>query len=193
MSNENKFSRSGVTKVFIMSLDDSKKVTAHFNPKELQVDKTINWSKTNEANKSNGQGDTSQGIHLEFTGAEGRSMSLELLFDEEDYDKVDGAVGVVDSIATLEKLASVRKPGSKEEKEKRPHHCKVVWGGAGGTLEAFHCVIESLSTKYTMFSPGGVPLRATCTVKLKEADVLATAKAEGKANAKGAPAGGAKK
>ncbi len=37
----------------------------------------------------------------------------------------------------------------------------------------FRCVIESLSTKVTMFSPKGLPLRATCTMKLKEVKMLA--------------------
>ena len=50
---------------------------------------------------------------------------------------------------------------------RRPHHCVVSWGDRG--LPKFQCVIESLSTKYTMFSSDGKPLRATCTVKLKEA------------------------
>ena len=36
-------------------------------------------------------------------------------------------------------------------------------------LEDEGVVIESLSTKYSMFSSEGEPLRATCTVKLKEA------------------------
>jgi len=39
-------------------------------------------------------------------------------------------------------------------------------------------VIESLSTKYMMFDDGGNPLRATCTVKLKEADVVSMGKAK---------------
>jgi hypothetical protein len=30
-------------------------------------------------------------------------------------------------------------------------------------------VIESLEIKYTMFLPNGTPVRATCSVKLKEA------------------------
>ena len=34
----------------------------------------------------------------------------------------------------------------------------------------FKCVIESLSTKLTMFSPAGMPIRATVNLKLKEAD-----------------------
>ena len=62
-------------------------VAAQYNPKELQIDKTIPWSKVNQANQSTtGNAATPKpsggtGIHLEFTGAEGRSMSVELLFD----------------------------------------------------------------------------------------------------------------
>ena len=40
-------------------------------------------------------------------------------------------------------------------------------------------MIASVSTKYQMFSASGKLLRATCTVKLTEADVLAFAKNEG--------------
>ena len=40
-------------------------------------------------------------------------------------------------------------------------------------------MIESLSTKLTMFAPNGTPLRATCTVKLKEVHVLAKLLEEG--------------
>ena len=56
----------------------------------------------------------------------------------------------------------------------------VTWGS---TLKGFKCVIESLSTKYTMFDGAGTPLRATCTVKLKEADSV-KAKSEEKPAAK---------
>ena len=52
--------------------------------------------------------------------------------------------------------------------------------------EGFRCVIESLSTKYTMFSDQGVPLRATCTVKLKEADTVTGASSGGGAGGGGA-------
>jgi hypothetical protein len=42
----------------------------------------------------------------------------------------------------------------------------------------FRCVIEGLVVKYTMFDTRGTPLRALCSVKLKEARL----------NAKGADA-----
>lgn len=33
----------------------------------------------------------------------------------------------------------------------------------------FRCVIDSLTTKYTMWDGAGTPVRATCTLNLKEA------------------------
>ncbi|HEY5925083.1 MAG TPA: hypothetical protein VIV11_25550 [Kofleriaceae bacterium] len=159
-------------KVLIGSLDEPNDpnlfVEAQYNPKELEIAKSVPWSKVNEANKSNQKSDQSQGVHMEFTGAEGRSISLELLFDS--YETKDDRVSK--SVAALEKLASVRKPGNSKEEFKRPHRCLVVWGSA----VKMSCVIDSLSVKYTMFSPEGKPLRATCVLKLKEADVVSTAK-----------------
>jgi len=162
-------------KLTIKSLDGGPVVEAQYNPKELQVDKSIPWSKKNQANQSN-----EKGIHLEFTGAEGRSMSVELLFDS--YEKGGGShtktfKAVEQKIADLEQLASVIDSESTDENKRRPHRCLVLWGTA---MPTFRCVIESLSTKYTMIDTDGTPLRATCTVKLKEADVVSAAKGGGK-------------
>ena len=163
---------NNATKIFIQSIDDNSIiVTAQYNPKELQIDKSVPWSKVNEANKANAKSASSQGIHLEFTGAEGRSLSVELLFDA-----VEGggrSIDVAKCVKDLETLASVIEPGSAQEDRRRPHRCVCTWGT---TLDSFRCVIESLSTKYTMFDTKGAPLRATCTVKLKEADVVSMGK-----------------
>jgi len=148
--------------LWIGSLDNTKlTVKAQYNPKELQVDKNIPWKKKEQANKVN-----TSGLHLEFTGAEGRTMSVELLFDQ--YELGDaGDVGPL--VKDLNDMASVWQGSSADEDKRRPHLCVATWGK---TLETFTCVIESLSTKYTMFSSKGVPLRATCTLKLKEADAV---------------------
>jgi hypothetical protein len=146
------------------------RVPAQYNPKELQVDQTVPWKKPEAANqtgteKGSGSSAGDDPIALEFTGAEGRTMSVELLFDG--YEQKRSVAG---QVALLEQLARVRNPADPDETKRRPHQCIVSWGGAG--LPSFECVIESLSTKYTMFSSEGMPLRASCTVKLKEAHAV---------------------
>jgi hypothetical protein len=149
--------------IYIGSLDDdSLTVQAQYNPKEIQVDKNVGWQKKNQANQAN-----PTGLQLEFTGAEGRSMSVELFFDGYETKKSVGP-----QIAMLNKMASVIKPTSTKESERRPHLCMAVWGS---TVQSFKCVIQSVSVKYSMFSENGDPLRATCTVKLMEADVVTNA------------------
>ncbi len=149
-------------------------VEAQYNPKELQVDQNVPWKKPEAATQTGTQeGEAKKDedpIALEFTGAEGRTMTVELLFDGYETGAKARSVDVKEQVGILEKLASVIDPTSKDEKKRRPHQCMVSWGAQG--LPAFLCVIEGLSTKYTMFSDVGKPLRATCTVKLKEAHAV---------------------
>jgi hypothetical protein len=158
-------------------------VTAQFNPKELQIDQNVPWKKPEAANqtgsqaqgaggsttggsaganKPSGSDPNEDGMALEFTGAEGRTMTIELLFDG-----VEGRVDVAKSVADLVTLTRVMQPENTDETKRTPPLCLVTWGS---TLPAFRCVVENLSVKYTMFSNEGAPLRATCTVKLKEAE-----------------------
>lgn len=148
-------------KISIGSIDETKiHVDAQYNPKELQLDKTIGWQKHNKANAN--------GLQLEFTGAEGRTMSIDLLFDGYEEN-----LSVQPQVAVLEELATVRQPNSPLDEMRRPHHCVVAWGTVmGGGENKFKCVIDSIQTKYTMFSAAGTPLRATVTLKLKEAERL---------------------
>jgi hypothetical protein len=160
--------KSGVVSIATVDTDAPKyEITAQYNPNVLQVDLTVPWQPNPQSNKS-----PEKGIQLEFTGAQGRSMSLELTFDGFETNE-----SVATKVETLNKMASVKKAGSNDENLRRPYRCVVTWGT---TIPSFRCVIESLSTKYTMFSDKGVPLRATCTVKLKEADVVSMAKTDGK-------------
>jgi len=167
-----------LTHVWIGSLDDNgeseggSSVKAQYNPGTLEISQNVPWKKPEAASKGGGQQKgppKDENFNaLEFTGAEGRSVSLELLFDAFE----GGGVDVQASVQKLEKLAAVRgDPTATDESQRRPHHCVVVWGTALHNYRGdnFKCVIENLTTKYTMFSPEGKPLRATCTVKLKEA------------------------
>lgn len=168
------------TKVWIGSIDRGAgeksrgglSVEAQYNPGTLEIGQNVPWKKPDAASKGGGKpkpgDDPSRNDQtLEFSGAEGRTISLELLFDG-----VETNTSVKDTIDTLEELAAVQQAGGLE-KDRRPHHCVVVWQNV---LPRFKCVIESLTTKYTMFATNGTPLRATCTLKLKEADKVQRAK-----------------
>lgn len=167
---------SAKSKLTIATLDPpDMEVSAQYNPKELQIDKTVPWTKVNQANQSASE-KAEGGIHLEFTGAEGRTMSVELLFDGYETGGSTKQGSVASLVGKLEKMSSVMVADSKDENKRRPPRVQVTWGDGG--MPKFNCVIEQLSTKYTMFSSTGVALRATCTVKLKEADVVSMAKAK---------------
>jgi Contractile injection system tube protein len=142
--------------VDIASLDDGTHVSAQYNPKDLQIQKNVPWQKHQKGN--------ADGLQYEFTGAEGRTMTLEMLFDGvEENESIAGTVSI------LETLAKVRDPSSSDPTMRRPHHCVVVWGTVMGGDQRFQCVITQITIKYTMFSSDGRPLRATVTLQLQEA------------------------
>lgn len=154
-------------KLWIASIDKPElELRAQYNPKELQLDKQIQWSDHRQRDNRTGedQADSSTQSDLEFQGVGKRTIQLELLFDG--YEKGES---VEPDVERLEELSTVHRPPGSEE-ELRPHHCLVGWGAQVGGMRPFPCVIESLSTKYTMWDTNGKPLRATCTVKLKEAE-----------------------
>lgn len=139
-------------KCMIKNLDTGEEVEAHFNPKELAVEKSVPWNKHKDS-----KGDTPL---LEFTDAEPKTMSVELLFDT--YESRKSVYKKY--VKTLESFTLIV-----DQKKKRPPMCIFLWGKS---FPSFMGVIESLATKYTMFLADGTPVRATVTVKMKQADKL---------------------
>ena len=169
---------AALVKLMISSVDEPANplcmVVAQYNPKELQIDQEIPWKKPEAATQQGGAKATlaaDEPITMEFTGAAARTITLELLFDGYELGPV-GAALVAKNVAALNALANPRVKLSKVEALRRPHQCMVVWGAAFAPLPKFICVITSIQTKYTMFSGPGIPLRATCTVKLTEAGAV---------------------
>lgn len=152
----------------IGSLDKPKlTVKAQYNPKDLQIEQQVGWKKPEAANKTGKQGGKAAGtdpLELEFTGAEARTMTIELLFDG--VEKTGRTLVVKEEVNKLIEMATVIEDSSNKEALRRPHQVIVTWND---DIPSFQCVIENLTTKYTMFAKDGTPLRATCTVKLKEA------------------------
>ena len=155
---------------------DSFTVAAQFNPREFQLERATTWQPHQTTDKGNKQG-AADGMHLEFGGAQPRSLSVELLFDGvEANGLMPNGSSVMAMVDTLEALATMRDSESTKPELRRPHLCVAVWGQDG--MRPFRCVVESVATKFQMFSSTGKVLRATCTVKLKEADILGILKSE---------------
>lgn len=134
-------------------------VTAQYNPKEIQIDQALKWNEHPAKQFELG---------LEFGSKGPRTMSLELMFDGAEQARsvrpeLDAIHGLTENLGKG-KLA-------------HPPRVTVIWGDArGDSLPQFAAVIESLSVKYQMFSTDGKVLRATATVKLKEAGMLGVKK-----------------
>ncbi len=159
-------------KLSIASLDgpDDLIVEAQYNPRELEISQTVGWGDHDAL-----AGQTKNTV-TEFAGTKPQTMKIELLFDGYETDGVAGKCTVEEHIARIKKLATVRYPDSTKDYERRPHYCLVAWGERG--LPPLRCVIESITTKYTMFSRTGQVLRATVTLAVKEIDISAIAREE---------------
>ena len=156
------FTRS-IAKLSIGSLDEpSLSVDAHYNPKDLGIQREVPWATHQLADRGNDQ------LGVEFTGSQPRLMTLEMLFDCFEQQDPDDARTIEQLINVLEKLATVRNPDG-DAAHRRPHFCIVTWGDRG--VKPLRCVIASLDVKYTMFDRFGKPLRALCTVKVREAQL----------------------
>ncbi|WP_412542703.1 LysM peptidoglycan-binding domain-containing protein [Longispora sp. K20-0274] len=118
-----------------------------FNPKELSLAKTAKWGRNPQARaRSSGP--------PEFLGSEPAKLSLELFFDA--TEKMDDAV-----VKAVEKLFSCT---VRYKTMRTPPWVIFHWGG----LTSFPGFLKSVSAKYTLFTPGGIPVRAVCTVSLEE-------------------------
>lgn len=114
---------------------------------------------------------------LQFVRGQGEKLTLDLFFDTTDQ----GMGALATSVTTLTDqvygLVKIEPDGH------APPICTLHWNhefpGAhlapelgNQTRTSFQCVVESVKQKFTLFSPLGVPLRATLTVSLREYKTL---------------------
>jgi hypothetical protein len=143
-------------RLMIGAVDDGDlSIEAQYNPAELQRDKAATWAPHGVLGKADGK-------HLEYTGAQPRTMTLALVFDG-----FESGETVEPMVEKLERMAIPTDLDAPDPALRAPPLCVVAWGDRG--IRPFRCVVESVSTKYTMFASDGSPVRATCTVKVKEA------------------------
>ncbi|CAN5677301.1 hypothetical protein BH11MYX1_BH11MYX1_21980 [soil metagenome] len=147
-------------------------IVAQYNPKELSRTAAAAWN--NHPNTSAKQSKTGDSLAwMEYGTSEPRAVTLELLFDG--YEE---GISIADLVEHLESLTVPHDRNSRVMEDRHPQLCVAVWG-----TQTLRCVVISVTTKLTMFDTSGEPLRATCSVTLKEVDVVSMMHLDG--NAKG--------
>lgn len=123
-----------------------------FNPKELSLSKNAKWNREAQRNaKKSGP--------PEFKGSDPCKLALEMFLDATDTmsDKV---------VKTVEQLFTccVATEESRQQTKGSPPWVIFTWGSMVG----FPAYVASVTAKYTLFTPAGLPVRAVCTVNLEE-------------------------
>jgi len=124
---------------------------------------------------------------LQFVRGQTETLSLDLFFDTTEAGMSDTARSVTTVTDQFYQLVKI------DGTTHAPPICFFSWGaefpgqrayasmgmGTGSQQRyGFKCVVESVRQRYTLFSPQGIPLRATLTVSLKEYKTLAEQIAE---------------
>jgi nucleoid-associated protein YgaU len=118
-----------------------------YNPKDLSITKSTKWER--KAQKKN-----ERSARPQYLGSEPVKLQLEMFLDA--TEKMDNSV-----VKAVEQLFScmvcdVGKP--------TPPWVVFHWGGLSG----FPAYVSSVTAKYTLFTPGGMPVRAVCTIAVEE-------------------------
>jgi hypothetical protein len=118
---------------------------------------------------------------LQFVRGQTETLTLDLFFDTTDSGMAgDDVIPVTERTDLFYQMIKI------DRKTHAPPVVRFTWGGdssfPGANLDGrwfsqrrsngFHCIVDSVRQKFTLFSPEGVPLRATLTVSLKEYKTL---------------------
>jgi Contractile injection system tube protein/LysM domain len=120
---------------------------------------------------------------LQFVRGQTETLSLDLFFDTTESGMDDSAVSVTTLTDQFYQLVKI------DGTTHAPPICFFSWGAefpgqrvysttGSQQRHGFQCVVESVRQRFTLFSPQGVPLRATLTVSLKEYKTLSEQIAE---------------
>jgi nucleoid-associated protein YgaU len=129
-----------------------KEIAFQLNPKELTMAKTAKWETKNQKKASSAP-------PASYQGPEPQKLTVEMYFDA----SLARDASVVQQVEDLFK-ATAPTEKSKGTKTPSPPWVRFMWGGLSG----FVGYITSVSAKYTLFAPSGMPIRAVCTVAMTE-------------------------
>jgi nucleoid-associated protein YgaU len=114
---------------------------------------------------------------LQFVRGQNEKLTVDLFFDTTEDGTGAGATSVTTLTDAFYSLVKIEPGGH------APPICTFLWNSSfpGADLSPtagnqrrneFQCIVESVKQKFTLFSPEGVPLRATLTLALREYKTL---------------------
>ena len=131
-----------------------KEVRFQFNPAQLELSQSANWQYSPAVA-------TRSAAKVEFLGSEQQSLSLEIFLDASDD---PGSDRVREDVETL--FSCLRPAPSSLPDRSSPPWVIFEWGRF--STVGFVAYVRQVSASYTLFSPTGAPIRATCQVSLEE-------------------------
>jgi nucleoid-associated protein YgaU len=99
---------------------------------------------------------------LQFVRGQNETLSLELFFDTTEDGMGEDARDVRDLTGPFYQLVKM------QPKTHAPPRIRFIWGQG----LAFKAIVESVQQQFDLFSPTGIPLRATLTLSLREYKTL---------------------
>lgn len=133
-----------------------KRIDFQFNPEKIQLNRSANW----KGPEKNSQGSVT--AH-EYKGPEPATLTLEMLLDA--TDKEDGDVS-----PQVDALMDACAPTEKSKGTGTPLPAFAIFGWDKVYFRGF---IQSVDATYLLFRETGKPVRAKCTIKLKETPAAA--------------------
>jgi nucleoid-associated protein YgaU len=144
---------------------DPEPIPVQYNPSEYTLDKQVQLAEA-----------AIPGLDAplqQFVRGQAEKLTLDLFFDTTDLGMGEDATSVTTETDRIFQLIRI------EPTRHAPPILTFSWGAefpgarigaplASQRRDGFQCIMESLKQKFTLFSPDGVPLRATLTVSLRE-------------------------
>lgn len=137
-----------------LDFDYANPIEALFNPNQLAISKSVNWSDQKAAQRD--------APESQFNNGNPAQLNLDLFFDTYDtpYPIKDRVTRYTDRMMSL---ATVEQSGGSETH--RPPICLLSWGSFG---VFFVGILQSLERQFTLFMQDGTPVRAKVRCSFKE-------------------------
>jgi hypothetical protein len=135
-------------------------VPVQFNPQTLKVNYSNQW----------GSGDQAQGSSTQFVGTSTTKLTMEIWFDV----TLPLPPGLPDPGGDVRKLTkmvtyfmTVQNPTAAQQASRVPPSLKFQWGSF-----LFNGTMDSMDETIDLFSPDGLPLRASVSIGISKHDLL---------------------